>query len=105
MTVIDNIFDKVTRCIQQLGDQFTTYDVIQVFRQRYPNDWSTLEQKYGRGGRGSGRFYTSHNYIASRLVNLSKPTGRRPNPLIKQLKFQSAPIDWGNLVIATWRKQ
>jgi hypothetical protein len=97
MPVIDNIYVKIMDCIRRLRRrQFNTKDVIDVFSQQYRQDWNTLLERYGRGGRGCGRNYSAHNYIALRLVTMS----RRGN--IKQGDFERAPEERGNPSIAKW---
>ena len=96
--IIDDIYNKLMDCIQQLPERFNTYEVIQIFKSRYLQDWNILEERYGRGGKGNGRYYTAFTYIAQCLKNMSK------RGMIRQELFQPAPEEWGNPEIATWSR-
>jgi len=89
MTVINDIYNKLMSCTRQFQNQFTTVDVIEIFKRRYPPDWNALQQRYGRGGRGCGRRFTPNNYIALRLKYMSKIG------MIRHEGFERAPKGWG----------
>lgn len=59
--------------IKGLGGEFTTKDVIENFKRLYREDYERLVQRYGcEGGRGSGKLYTPHAYLARQIANLEK---------------------------------
>jgi hypothetical protein len=64
----------------------------------YPNDWSLLIGKYGQGGSGCGTYYSANTYIGLMLSR------RKKRGEVNFLKFDKAPENWGNSVIAVWQK-
>jgi hypothetical protein len=96
MLIIENIYEKLLDCCKQFSSHFTTDDIIKKFATKYPVDWDLLQQKYGAGGKGNGRYFTSPVYIGQMLRRTSKKNK------LKFEGFKKAPVDWGNSVIAYW---
>lgn len=98
MTIIQDIYNKLMDCCSQFSSSFTTADVIESFSQRYQQDWNDIQRRFGEGGEGNGRYYTSNVYVGQMLWRLSKK-GR-----IQFVEFQDAPRGWGNPVIALYHQ-
>jgi hypothetical protein len=95
VTIIANIYYKLMDCCFSFSDGFSSADVISVFCEKYPQDWNTIEKRFGKGGKKSGRQYTSNVYIGQMLKHLSEK---------KRIRFEgfkkNAPEWWGNPSIA-----
>jgi hypothetical protein len=93
MSIIVDIYDKLLICCEQFSNNFTTADVIEVFRQRHPKDWDLLQQMYGKGGKGNGNNYSPYVYIGQMLGRMSR------RKIIVFRSWAKAPEGWGNGVI------
>jgi len=74
------------------GGEFTTADIERIFAERYPGIWAQAMLRYGKEGR-----YTIRNYIGSVLNNMAQ------GGLIRQVREDPAPADWGSPRIVVWR--
>ncbi|MGB9876438.1 MAG: hypothetical protein ACPLPS_01570 [bacterium] len=71
--VVEDVYAKLLDVIKELGNDFTTYDVIMGFKRRYEGDFFRLVERYGcEGGKGSGRRYTPYVYIGKQISNLAR---------------------------------
>ena len=82
--------------VEKIGlHRFNTKDFIDLYKREFPQEWETIFRKYGAGGEGQGKSYTSHNYIGQQLSKLVREgfllTG-----------FEDAPEGWGNALITVW---
>lgn len=75
---------------------FTTKDFIGRFQTEEAAAWKAIVSKYGLGGRGARRHFTSFSLISQHLQQCGK---RRE---LYQLEFIAAPADWGSRAIALW---
>lgn len=91
--------DAINRALSRFGDRsFSTAELIGVLRADGDGVWQGIIERYGAGGRGSGRYYSAFSFVAQRLDKLS-----RQRELAK-LDYRPAPKDWGNPVIRYWTK-
>ncbi|WP_215767131.1 HNH endonuclease [Gluconobacter cerinus] len=78
--------------------KFHTMDVVDALTANYPELWSEILQKYGSGGAGNGRHYTSFTHISKQLGKLVKVG------VIKKLGYDAAPQGFGNPEIMYWSR-
>ena len=81
-----------------LGKEFTTLEFVDKFKEKFPEDWKFLVDKYGKGGKGAGRNYSANSYVAKILSNCSK---RKEIDLIDE--WPDSPKGWGSPIIAKWQ--
>jgi 5-methylcytosine-specific restriction endonuclease McrA len=81
------------------GASFTTFDFAKQFKIQQPLIWDNIEQKYGPGGKGSGRHYSSFSYISQIL------SGWANKGYIFKNDYEKAPLEWGSPIIRRWASQ
>ncbi len=64
-------------------DSFTILDFIQIFRRRYPEDWTRLTERFGEFG--EKRRYTVTTYLSNRLDVYSQ----KPHSVLRPLTHWS----------------
>jgi hypothetical protein len=81
------------------GKEFTSCTFVEMFRQLFPSDWETLTKNYGHGGRDNGSPYGPNNYIGIQLKH------REKRHELQFVRWVEAPDDWGNGVVALWKRK
>lgn len=76
---------------------FSTDDFIAQLSARFPDTWLAVVERYGAGGRGAGRYFTSNSFVAQRLAQLVRKGH------LERLGYSRAPAGWGNNIIQFWR--
>lgn len=94
----EDLQKQVDEVILALGKEpFSTYSFIKEFRKRFPSSWKKIESKYGPGGEGSGKFYTSFVYAGQLLKNKAQR-----GEIVKLGYEHDVPKGWGSPVIRYW---
>jgi hypothetical protein len=76
---------------------FSTDDFIAQLSAQFPDAWLAVVERYGAGGRGAGRYFTSNSFVGQRLAQLVRKGH------LERLGYSPAPAGWGNNVIQFWR--
>ena len=75
---------------------FSTKNFIDRFSHIYPRRWAEIIEKYGKGGKGAGKRYSSYSYLSQQLQRLHV-SGR-----LNKLHYEPAPAGYGSPVIRYW---
>lgn len=78
------------------GKSFSTLQFANAFSDKFPSTWNSIVEKYGKGGKGSGKHYSAYSRIAHYLNK------RFNNDELDKLDYRSAPAEWGSPVIRYW---
>lgn len=88
---------RIDRVLAAFGDApFTSAQFIERFAHTHPKTWDAVVERYGLGGKGTGRSYTSSSFVGTHLEK------RKYNRLLFKLERVRAPEGWGNPWITVW---
>lgn len=80
-----------------LGEIFTTQKFRSVVEEHSPSVWTTLVERYGPGGRGSGNYYSPANILYNYLNDKAR------NALIVRRDFVPSESGWGTRIVMQWQ--
>ncbi|RZB37140.1 MAG: 5-methylcytosine-specific restriction enzyme A [Desulfobacteraceae bacterium Eth-SRB2] len=80
-------------------EPFSTYDFILGIQNMFPEEWESLEEKYGAGGKGAGTHYSAYSRSSQYLNKLSN------HEQLYKLNYRKSPEGWGSYVIRYWCTQ
>jgi len=105
--------EKIEQTIDAVIDySFTVLDFVEIFKEKYPEDWRNLAERFGQFG--SKRRYTVTTYLSNRLDVYSQKSYSLLEPFsrYKQAKFKdyrrTTPEErrvFGSPWIAVFRKK
>ena len=80
----------------ELSGRFTTQDYRDILEKNSQSIWAELQRRYGRGGKGSGNYYSPSNI----LFNFLKEKER--DGIIFYVSFVPSRKGWGSPRVAEW---
>jgi ribosome-associated translation inhibitor RaiA len=115
-TSIEESIKEFVEFYKSLGKRcFTTEDAVDFFKDKKTSIWRELTSIYGEGGKGCGKYYTPHTYIAQtidRLIEkgeLDAKIGFHKNDIHSkcndsniQKTFAKASDKWGHPCVKHW---
>lgn len=91
---------ELRRILARFGPHaFSTMQFIQRMQAEFPDIWQAIEDQYGKGGKGAGRYYSANSRIAQALHYWSNR-----GVVYKLPDYRKAPPEWGNRAIRYWAK-
>ena len=94
---IVDISSKIDESIAKLNKSvFSTKELIDVFSKSFPIEWRLIVERYGPGGKGGGRHFSSYSYISQKLqskVNVGA---------LCKMHYEPSPEGYGSRVIRYW---
>lgn len=76
--------------------KFSTDDFVEKLKQYKPKLYAEILEKYGPGGKGSGKHYSSNSWISQQLNRLSNCSH------LFKLDYEKAPSHYGSPIIRYW---
>lgn len=76
--------------------QFSTADFVGRLEADQPELFAQILEKFGRGGKGAGKHYSSFSWLSQQLSKLSK------RGHLFKLEYRPAPQHWGSPVVRYW---
>jgi len=80
-----------------LGGTFTTQTFRSAVEQNAPHAWAKLVERYGRGGKGSGKYYSPSNILYNYLNDKAR------NSLIIRRGLVPSEKGWGTRIVVQWQ--
>ncbi|MBY5708067.1 hypothetical protein [Rhizobium leguminosarum] len=80
-----------------LGGTFTTQTFRSALEHNAPHAWAKLVERYGPGGKGSGKFYSPSNILYNYLNDKAR------NSLIIRRGFVPSEKGWGTRIVIQWQ--
>ena len=80
----------------RLTRAFTTQDFQYLLQERAPDVWAPFVERWGPGGRGSGKFYSPANVLNNYLKEKSR------NGILLNNRFVPAAKGWGARIVNQW---
>lgn len=84
--------DEVRNIGANSPSTFSTNEVVNKLQKKYPIVWCQVVSEYGEGGKGCGRHYSAHSYVASLIVKAG----------YTRLGWVESPKGWGSKIMAQW---
>ncbi len=80
-----------------LGNKgFNTLEYVDVLRSSEPALWAEIEQKYGKGGRGAGKYFSAYSFASQILNKMWKDS------ILYKLDYRPSPPSFGSPIIRYW---
>lgn len=79
-----------------LRGTFTTQTFRNALEQHAPHAWAKLVERYGRGGKGSGKYYSPSNILYNYLNDKAR------NSLVVRRGFVPSEKGWGTGIVIEW---